>query len=249
MVLLNLSGGINIIVFSFLCCSFHSYPLIISLILPNFRSRFPCFSFLIDQSTLVWALDCVSRFHSAFTHSFLLIKQSFFTMRSSAILVAALVGFASAGMPGWIVKSSETASGGGLGPSGKPHLGPGPVSERPRPDISLKKTDHHNSGYPEDHHTKSEHHRSGGSFPTDYRKEHHPERHHNSGGIFPSGGISPSGGPKHHRSEQRHYHHIPTGSGVGPTGTGHGGSPPTTTGPLTTTITATSDVTSMCSID
>ena len=198
-------------------------------------------------------------------------------MRSSAILVAALVGVASAGMPGWPVMSSETASdvsGGGLGPTHRPHLGPGPVSERPRPDISFSKE------LSKDHHPKSEHHKSGGSFPTGGPKNHHPDkehypgRHHTSGGMFPSGGIIPSGGPKNHHPDkdhhperhhpsggifpsggptvhrpERHHHHIPTGSGVGPTGTGHGGSPGPTLGPHTTTITTTSDVTSTCWIN
>lgn len=174
-------------------------------------------------------------------------------MRSSAIFFAALVGVASAGMPGWSVKSSETASG-DINPTGKPHLGPGPVSERPRPEASFSAAlskdhhDHHLSGYSEDHHGKSQYPTSGGSLPTGYPKDHHSERHHTSAGIFPStgivpsGGTFPSGGPKKHHSEK--YHHVPTGSGVGPTGTGHGRGPHSTLGPHTTTITTTSDVTS-----
>lgn len=134
-------------------------------------------------------------------------------MRSSAILLAALVGVASAGMPKWPLTWLGTASdvyGGGEGPTGRPHLGPGPVSEK---------------------------YRTGGSFSTGHLQDHHTKKeHHRSGGIFPSGG------PKYHHSEK--YHHKPTGSGVGPTGTGHGGSPPTTHVPHTTTITTTSDVTS-----
>lgn len=167
-------------------------------------------------------------------------------MHSSAILLAALVGVASAGMPGWSVTPSGTASdvsGGGLGPTGKPHLGPGPVSVRPHPEASFSTAlskdhhEHHDSGYSEDHHKKSHYPKSGGSFPTGYPKDHHPERHHSSAGIFPSGG------PKKHHSEK--HHHIPTGSGIGPTGTGHGGGGPhSTIGPHTTTITTTSDVTS-----
>ena len=180
-------------------------------------------------------------------------------MRSSAILLAALVGVASAGIPGWLVKSSKTASdvsGGDLGPTGKPHLGPGPV--RPHPEASFSTAlskdhhDHHNSGYSEDHHTKSQYPRSGGSFPTgypkDHQKDHHSERHHTSAGILPStgivpsGAIFPSGGPKKHHSEK--YHHVPTVRAVGPTAPGHGEAPHTPLGPHTTTITTTSDVTS-----
>ena len=130
-------------------------------------------------------------------------------MRSSAILLAALVGAASAAMPKWAPMSwgsASVVSGGGVGATGKPHLGPGPVQE------------HHEK----DHYPKKEHHSSGGIFPTGSPKKHHPAK----------------------------YHHRPTGSGMGPTatgagtGTGHGGIPPSTTGPLTTTITTTADVTS-----
>ena len=155
-------------------------------------------------------------------------------MRSSAILLAALVGAASAAMPKWAPMSwgsASVVSGGGVGATGKPHLGPGPVQE------------HHEK----DHYPKKEHHSSGGIFPTgpvkDHGKDHYPNKeHHSSGGIFPTG--SPK---KHHPAK---YHHRPTGSGMGPTatgagtGTGHGGIPPSTTGPLTTTITTTADVTS-----
>ena len=118
-------------------------------------------------------------------------------MRSSAVLLAALVGVASAGIPNWPFKRSETGSniyGGGVGPTGKLPLGPGPVS-----------------------------------FPTGSPIDH------------TSGGIFPTGGPKSHHSEI--YTHKPTGSGLGPTGTGHGGSPLSTPGPHKTTITKTSDVT------
>ena len=179
-------------------------------------------------------------------------------MRSSAFLVAALVGVASAGMPGWPGQSSEFASdvyGGGPGPTNKPHLGPGPVSERPRPEVSFS------TGLSKDHHTEKEYHGSGGIFPTGLPKEHHPEKYHMSGGMYPtglakehhpekyhnSGGIFPSGGPEKHHSEK--YHYIPTGSGVGPTGTGHGGRPHPTPGPHTTMITTTSDVTSKNLLD
>lgn len=145
-------------------------------------------------------------------------------MRSSAILVAALVGVASAGIPSWTLKWPGTASdvyGGGGGPTGKPHLGPGPVSEIPHTGGSFP------TSYPKDHHTKKEHHNSVGMFPSGGLKEHHSEKIHHTGGIFPTG-----------------KHHKPTGSGVGPTGTGHAGIPPPTPGPHTTTITTTSDVTS-----
>lgn len=177
-------------------------------------------------------------------------------MHSSAIFLAALVGVASAGMPGWSAKSSQTVSAGDLGTTTKPHLGPGPASERPRPEASfstgLSKDhhEHHSSGNWEDHHTNSQYPRSGGSFPTAYPQKNHSERHHTSAGIFPStgialsGSISPSGGTKKHHSQK--YHHVPTGSGIGPTGTGHGIGPHSTMGPHTTTITTTSDVTSKC---
>ena len=186
------------------------------------------------HSFALWAISV------AFTHLLPLLILICFSMRSSAILVAALVGVASAGMPKWPLQWSKTASGGyggGVGSTGKPHLGPGPVSEMPHTGGSFPTT------YPKDHHPKKEHHNSGGMFPsggsspTTYPKDHHPKKeHHSSGGMFPSGG------PTQHRPEK--HHHKPTGSGVGPTGTGHGGSPPLTSGPLTTTITKTSDVTS-----
>ncbi len=51
-------------------------------------------------------------------------------MRSSTTFLAALVGVASAGMPEWSLQMTGTASnvyGGGVGSTGKPHLGPGPV--------------------------------------------------------------------------------------------------------------------------
>ncbi|CAF9940587.1 MAG: hypothetical protein ALECFALPRED_008763 [Alectoria fallacina] len=149
-------------------------------------------------------------------------------MRSSAILVVALVGVASAGMPKWPRNWPGTANdvyGGSKGPTGKPHLGPGPVSEIPHTGGSFP------TGHPKDHHTKKEHHNSGGMFPSGGPKEHHSEKHHHTGGSFPTG-----------------KHHQPTGSGVGPTGTGHGASPLPTPGPHTTTITKTSDVASKSSI-
>ena len=79
--------------------------------------------------------------------------------------------------------------------------------------------------------------------------------------VFPSG--YPSGGPKYHHPEKHHpkltasgvgstshhpgkYHHQNTGSGLGPTNTG--GSPNPTSGPPTTTVTHTSDVTSKLSM-
>lgn len=54
-------------------------------------------------------------------------------MRSSAILLAALLGVASAAVPKWPRKLAETGTAvysTGVGPTGtgKPHLGPGPVS-------------------------------------------------------------------------------------------------------------------------
>ena len=152
----------------------------------------------------------------AFTFSLSLFITDFFNMRSSAILVAALVGVASAGMPNWPLTWSATASGvyeGVGGPTGRPHLGPGPVSEIPH---------------------------TGGSFPTAYSKDHHREKeHHNSSGIFPS--KKHHSEKYHHKPTGSGIG--PTGTGIGPTGTGHGGSP-TTPGPHTTTITKTSDVTS-----
>lgn len=62
-----------------------------------------------------------------------LLSHIFFKMRSSAILLAALLGVASAAVPQWPRKLAETGTAvysAGVGPTGtgKPHLGPGPVS-------------------------------------------------------------------------------------------------------------------------
>lgn len=153
-------------------------------------------------------------------------------MRSSAIVVAALMGVASAGMPNWSGQLSGTLSdvhGGGVGPTGRPHLGHGPVSEMPHTYPTGHAKDH-----PKEHHPKNEHHKSGGMYPSG---GHHPDKyHHKPTGMFPTGGPE-----KHHPKK---HHHKPSGSGVGPTSTGYGGSPSPTQGPLTTTITTTSDVTS-----
>lgn len=140
-------------------------------------------------------------------------------MRSSAILVAALVGVASAGMPNspltWLGTASDV-SGGGVGPTGKPPLDHGPALEKPH---------------------------TGGMFPTGHRKAYPMKEHTKSGGMFPSGGPKEHHPEKHHRTGSGKYRK-PTGSGIGPTGTGNGASPASTSGPLTTTITTTSDVTS-----
>lgn len=137
-------------------------------------------------------------------------------MRSSAIFLAALVGVASAGMPAWPAKPSGT---GGAGPTGKSHLGPGPVhypKEGPtgKPHLAPGPVVFP-SGSPEKYHD----HVPSGS-PEKYHPGEHPHK--------PSGSGSPE---KYHKPG-------PTG-----TGTGHGGIPPPTTLP-TTTITHTSDVSS-----
>lgn len=100
-------------------------------------------------------------------------------MRSSAVLLVALVGVASAGIPNWPFKRSESGSnvyGGGVVPTGKPPLGPGPVSFP--------------TGSPIDH-------TSGGIFPTGGPKSHHSERYTHTptgSGIKPTGsGLGPTG--------------------------------------------------------
>lgn len=143
-------------------------------------------------------------------------------MRSSAILVAAVVGVASAGMPKLPLTWSATASdvyGGDGGPTGRLHFGPGPVSQGSFP-----------TSHPKDYHMGKENHNSGGIFSSGGPNKHHPDKYRDK----PTGsGIGPTGtGNKHH--PDKHHHK--------PTGTGNGGPPPTP-GPPTTTITITSDVT------
>ena len=146
-------------------------------------------------------------------------------MRSSGILLAALVGVASAGIPKWPFQWSNTASGvsgGGEGPTAKPHL---PVVFP--------------SGYPIDHNSKKDMLPSEGP-PRDNFQKYHPmptaEKYHQR----------PTGEKYHPMPTGDKYHQRPTGEKYHPmpTGTGHGGSPPLTSGPRTTTVTKTSDVTS-----
>ena len=146
-------------------------------------------------------------------------------MRSSAILVAALVGVASASIPKWPLEGSKKDSyvSGDVAPTSRLHLGPGPVSEKPYTGVSFPTA-----------YSKDDHHPSGGIFPSGGPQKHHSKQYHHK----PTGsGAGPTGLPGT-------YHHKPSGSGAGPTGTGHGGSPAPTQSPHITTITKISDVTS-----
>ena len=138
-------------------------------------------------------------------------------MRSSAILVAALVGVASAGIPKWPLQWSNKRSyvSSDVASTSRLYFGPGPVSVTSHTGVSFPTA-------------------SGGIYPSGGSQKHHSEQYHHR----PSGsGAGPTSRPGKH-------HHRPSGSGAGPTATGYRGSPAPTQSPHTTTITKTSDVTS-----